>query len=183
MSIFTKIKNLFNKKKDFNKAVKEKVEENVLVEQKKFDDGLKKSSSLINDSIDEILKNFNIIDEKLEEKILETFISFDIGYHSSKKITNAIIDEIKIQNIKDSALIKEIIVDKLIIYYIQGTNVDTCLNIKKDETNVILVSGVNGVGKTTTIAKLAYFFKNKGFSICLIAADTFRAAAVEQLEN
>ncbi|EGZ30839.1 signal recognition particle-docking protein FtsY [Malacoplasma iowae 695] len=97
------------------------------------------------------------------------------------KIVDAIRDEINFQNVKDPKLIKEIIVDKIFTYYIQDTNVNTFLNVKNDRTNVILVTGVNGVGKTTSIAKIANKFKKEKKKILLVAGDTFRAGAVEQL--
>jgi len=94
----------------------------------------------------------------------------------------AIEDEIKYQKVNDVELVKQIIVDKLLVYYIQDSIVDT--NVKlKEGTNVLLVSGVNGVGKTTSIAKLANYFKNQDKSVALIAADTYRAGAVEQLKK
>ncbi|MDR2654385.1 MAG: signal recognition particle-docking protein FtsY [Mycoplasmataceae bacterium] len=184
MTLKEKIKSFFSKKnKNVVESVKEKVEQNTLVEQKKFDEGMKKSSSLLNESINEVLKKTRAIDDSLFEKIEEMFISFDINYSSCKKIINSIIEEIKIQNIKNVELIKQIIIDKLIIYYIQDTNINTSINLKPNQTNTILISGVNGVGKTTSIAKLANYFKSNNYSVCLIAADTFRAGAVAQLDE
>lgn len=151
------------------------------VSQKKFDDGLKKSSSNLSQAIAEISKKYKEVDENLYESIEELLISYDVGVTATMKIVDAIRDEVNFQNVKDPKLIKEIIVDKIFTYYIQDTNVNTFLNVKNDRTNVILVTGVNGVGKTTSIAKIANKFKKDKKKILLVAGDTFRAGAVEQL--
>ena len=151
------------------------------VSQKKFDDGLKKSSSNLSQAIAEISKKYKEVDESLYESVEELLISYDVGVTATMKIVDAIRDEVNFQNVKDPKLIKEIIVDKIFTYYIQDTNVNTFLNVKNDRTNVILVTGVNGVGKTTSIAKIANKFKKDNKKILLVAGDTFRAGAVEQL--
>lgn len=151
------------------------------VSQKKFDDGLKKSSSNLSQAIAEISKKYKELDESLYESVEELLISYDVGVTATMKIVDAIRDEVNFQNVKDPKLIKEIIVDKIFTYYIQDTNVNTFLNVKNDRTNVILVTGVNGVGKTTSIAKIANKFKKDNKKILLVAGDTFRAGAVEQL--
>jgi fused signal recognition particle receptor len=181
MGFFSKLKNLVVHKKTVSKQIKEKNEENSQIEQKKFDQGLYRSSSLLNESINNILKKKRKLDDELIAEIEETLIKFDIGTKSTQKILDAIVDEIKIQNVDDPELIKQIIVDKLFVYYIQDTDINTDINIKNDKLNVILVTGVNGVGKTTTIAKLANRFISQKKSVLLIAGDTFRAGAVAQL--
>jgi fused signal recognition particle receptor len=183
MGFFNKIKDLFSKKKNkVEKAIVEKNAENVIVEQKKFDDGLKSASSNLNSIVNEIAKKYRKIDESLIEELEEYFISFDIGVQASKKIIDAIVEEAKLQNVKDGDLIRQIIIDKLFIYYIQDTDINSEITLKDGETNVILISGVNGVGKTTSIAKLANFFLKINKTVSVIAADTFRAGAVAQLE-
>ncbi len=180
MGFFSKIKEkLF--KKTVTSQIKKKRIENEKIVQEKFDNGLKKSSSLLNESIRNIGKKYVVLNEEIIESIEEALLSFDIGPSSTAKILNSIVEEIKYQNVKDPKLIEEIILDKLFTYYIQNTEVYSELNISKNKLNVILVSGVNGVGKTTSIAKLAYKYKNEGYNVGLIAADTFRAGAVEQL--
>jgi len=184
MGFFSKIKDLFSKKKkDVAEQISEKNKENTLVEQKKFDQGLKKSSSFLNDVVNEISKKYVVVNDELIEKIEEMLIQFDVGYNSTQKILDSIVDEIKYQNVNDPDKIKEIIIDKLFVYYIQNTQTDTGINIDKNKNNVFLISGVNGVGKTTSIAKLAFKYKQDGYKVLIIAGDTFRAAAVEQLEE
>lgn len=149
--------------------------------QKKFDYGLKKSSSMLSKAIAEISKKYKDIDEHLYESIEELLISYDVGTVATNKILIAIKDEINFQNIKKPELIRSIIVDKIFTYYIQDSVISSLLNIRNERTNVILVAGVNGVGKTTSIAKIAYKFKKTNKKILLVAGDTFRAGAVEQL--
>ncbi|MDE6476669.1 MAG: signal recognition particle receptor subunit alpha [Mycoplasmoidaceae bacterium] len=183
MGFFKKLKEAlsFKKKKKVSTQIKKKQEVDSLIEQKKFDDGLKKSSNFLQDSLNEIAKNYVRVDEQLIEKIESFLLQFDIGYASVSKILDSIVEEIKFQNVNDSKLIKEIIVDKLFVYYIQDTDIDNEISLKQNTTNVILVTGVNGVGKTTSIAKLANKFKKDGLKVGLVAGDTFRAGAVEQL--
>ncbi|GHU30759.1 signal recognition particle receptor FtsY [Bacilli bacterium] len=182
MGFFSKLKGLFKRKPDVGKQIAEVNQENEVIEQKKFDEGLKKSASALNQSINNIAKKYRRLDDELIESIEEALISFDIGTSSTKKILEAIVEEIKYQNVTDPDLIKQIIVDKLFIYYIQDTNTNTDMNIIPNKFNVILVTGVNGVGKTTSIAKIAHKYKKAGYKVCLIAADTFRAGAVAQLD-
>ncbi len=183
MGIFNKIKDAlsFKKKNKVSSQIQKKQNENSVIKQEKFDQGLKKSSSFIQDSLNEIAKNYVRVDEQLIEKIENFLLQFDIGYASVHKILDSIVEEIKFQKVDDSKLIKEIIIDKLFIYYIQDTDINSEINIVPDKPNVILVTGVNGVGKTTSIAKLANKFVKEGLKVGLVAADTFRAGAVEQL--
>lgn len=182
MSFFSKIKSLFSRKTKIEKGIAKSIEQKQVIEQTKFDDGLKKSADAITNSLNNIAKKYRQVDDELIDDIESMLLSFDIGTTSTRKILDAIVNEIKYQNVNDPSLIKQIIIDKLFIYYIQDTDIDTSINLKKDTTNVILVSGVNGVGKTTTIAKLAHKYKNKGYNVSLVAGDTFRAGAVAQLE-
>jgi fused signal recognition particle receptor len=184
MGLFSKLKSLIsNKKHHVANEIESKLQENSYVEQKKFDEGLKKSSSSLNSAINNIAKKYVQLDANLIEQIEEALLMYDIGTGSTKKILDAIVNEIKLQNVTDANLIKQIIIDKLFVYYIQDTNVDSELKLVPGQTNVILVTGVNGVGKTTSIAKLTKLFKKQNLEVCMIAADTFRAGAVAQLST
>ena len=120
------------------------------------------------------------IDDDLYEELEEILISSDIGMDSTLDIVDKLKSEIKARKIKESdqiyPLLREIMVDKL-----NENNLDNELNIEDNQLAIILVIGVNGVGKTTTIGKLAHNLKNEGKTVMLAAADTFRAAAIEQL--
>lgn len=151
------------------------------VDQKTFDQGLKKSGGVFKSALDDLVKQHRKVDAAMLESIEEMLIGFDVGTGATMKIMQAIEDEIKYQNVTDASLVKQIIIDKIFVYYIQDTVIENGLKLTKGETNVILVSGVNGVGKTTSIAKIAHYLLDKGMSVCLVAGDTFRAGAVEQL--
>ena len=120
------------------------------------------------------------IDDDMYEELEEILISADIGMDSTLDIVDSLRDEIKRQSIKDSnqiyPVLKDIMIEKL-----DENNLDNNLNIIQNELAIILVIGVNGVGKTTTIGKLAHSLQKEDKSVMLAAADTFRAAAIEQL--
>lgn len=186
MAFFKDWKSKLSEKKKQKKLEKE-VDSNRIYKkednQKKFDESLKKSSNILSSLVSDIVSSHTVINEELFENLQEQLILYDIGYLASEKIVNSIKEEIKLQNITDVKLIASIIVDKLLIYYIQDSDIDTDINLSNDRTNVVLVVGVNGVGKTTSIGKIAYKFKTLNKKVLLVAADTFRAGAVEQLKK
>ncbi|AWX42540.1 signal recognition particle-docking protein FtsY [Metamycoplasma cloacale] len=144
--------------------------------------GMSKSNIAFVDSIKTLQNRHNKIDEEFFEDLEEILIMSDI----SIKLVNIIIEEckneVKNENIVDPKLINEIIADKLFSVYANDSIIDTTLNIDNEGVNVILVVGVNGSGKTTSISKIAKMLINEGKKVLIAAADTFRAAAVEQLE-
>lgn len=124
----------------------------------------------------------NKIDEEFFEDLEEMLIMSDISIKLVQIIINECKKEVRNENITDPKLINEIIADKLFTIYTSNSVVDTTLNIKDDRLNVILVVGVNGSGKTTSISKIAKKLIDEGKKVLIAAGDTFRAAAVEQLE-
>lgn len=143
----------------------------------KIKQGLEKTKESMLGKIKHILNSFTKIDEDLFEQLEETMIMSDIGVETSVKICEELRKKIKEQGITDPACIMELIQD--IVADMMGD--DTELNLAT-KPSVILVIGVNGVGKTTTIGKLCHRLKNEGKKVIVAAADTFRAAAIEQLE-
>jgi fused signal recognition particle receptor len=182
MGLFSKFKDLLSRKKKVSQQIAQVNQEEVKIEQKKFDDGLKKSSTILNEAINKITTKYRRLDDELVENIEETLLFLDIGTSATQKILDAIVNEIKYQNVTDPNLIKQIIIDKLFVYYIQDTDINSDIKLLPNKMNVILVTGVNGVGKTTSIAKLAQRYKSAGHKVCLVAADTFRAGAIAQLD-
>ena len=180
------LKNLINKIKNRkSKKTAEAIEQTTQIaqtDQTKFDEGLKKSGGVLKTALDDLVKKHIKVDQTLLDSIEEMLIGYDVGTGASTKIMQAIEDEIKFQNVDSVELVKQIIIDKIFVYYIQDTVIENGLNLKQGETNVILVSGVNGVGKTTSIAKIAHYLLDKGMKVCLVAGDTYRAGAVEQLQ-
>lgn len=187
MGFFKKIFNKFtNKNDDTVEKISQKNEENRIFKvsdnQKKFDEGLRKSSSTLNDAIVELFTKHENINFEFYEALEEMLIMYDVGYVATTKIVKAIEEEVNYRHVKDPKLIKQILIDKIFTYYIQDTDINTNINLYNDKTNVVLVVGVNGVGKTTSIAKITKYFVDQNKKVLLVAGDTFRAGAVEQLK-
>lgn len=143
----------------------------------KIKENLQKTRENITKKIDSIVKSFTKIDEEFFEELEEILISSDVGVPTSELICEKLRGRVKSQGETDPEKIKELL-KEVIAEIISGENE---LKIET-KPSIILVVGVNGVGKTTTIAKLAHMIKNEGKSVLLAAGDTFRAAASEQLE-
>lgn len=120
------------------------------------------------------------IDDDMFEELEEILISADIGMDTTLAIVDSLRYEIKERNIKDTDQIYPLL-EEIMVRHLDRDNLNNDLNINDNDLAIILVIGVNGVGKTTTIGKLAYNLKNEGKTVMLAAADTFRAAAIEQL--
>lgn len=144
----------------------------------KLKNSLLKTRDNISNKIDRVLANYRTVDEELFEEIEETLISADIGVETTLKIVAQLRDKVKLNNIQDPSKIKNVLAD-ILKENIINDKIDNNLNV--DDKTIILVVGVNGVGKTTTIGKLAIKFKKDGKKVLMVAADTFRAAAIEQL--
>jgi fused signal recognition particle receptor len=139
--------------------------------------GLKKTKDSMMSKIERLLGSFTKIDEELFEELEETLIMCDIGVNTSVKICDELRERVKQKGITDPLMIKDELKD--VITEMMGE--DKPLDIST-VPSVILVIGVNGAGKTTTIGKLAYSLKQQGKKVIVAAADTFRAAAIDQLE-
>ncbi|HZK02243.1 MAG TPA: signal recognition particle-docking protein FtsY [Anaerovoracaceae bacterium] len=146
---------------------------------KRLKDGLSKTKKGITDRVDNLLKSYRKIDEDLFEELEEILITADIGVQTTMEITDDLRDRVRTEKISEPAQIKRLLMEKLT--GILEELPDSQINIDPSPA-IILVVGVNGVGKTTSIAKIAYRFKNKGKNVLLAAGDTFRAAAIDQLK-
>ena len=146
----------------------------------KLKNGLSKTRNAVSSSIDNLINGKAEIDDDLYEELEEILISADIGVETTVQIIDDLRDHIEKNHIRDPKLIKENLItlmkDKL-----ESKNINNELNFEDGKPLVLLVIGVNGVGKTTTIGKLAYNLINEGKTVTLAAADTFRAAAIQQL--
>ncbi len=143
----------------------------------KIGEGLKKTREALVSSVQDVVASFRKIDEEFFEELLETLISCDIGAATAEDICERLKDKVKRQNIQDPEEITELLRES-IAEMMEG---DCSLNLDTKPT-VLLVIGVNGAGKTTTIGKLAHNLKKAGKKVVLGAADTFRAAAIDQLK-
>lgn len=144
----------------------------------KLKSGLSKTKSNIDEKLNEAFSTFRKVDEDLLEELEEILIMSDVGMDTSLEIIDSLRKKIKLENLKDVEEVKEAL-RELIQEILDKQSSELNLNTK---TSVILVIGVNGVGKTTSIGKIANRLKRENKKIVLAAADTFRAAAVEQLE-
>lgn len=138
--------------------------------------GLKKTRETLSGAIDSMLSAFTKVDEELFEELEEILIMADMGMTTAEFICGKLREKVKAERIEDPALIKGAL--REIIVEILGE--DHSLNLQTNPSVIVMI-GVNGAGKTTTIGKLALSLKNQGNSVILGAADTFRAAAIEQL--
>lgn len=142
----------------------------------KIKNGLKKTKDNMVNQMDSMFQSFSKVDEELLEELEEILIMSDVGVSTSMKIRERLSEEIKKQKISDPAMVKELL-KEIVTEMLSGGEE---LNIRT-RPSIILVIGVNGVGKTTTIGKMAAHLQTKGKSVILGAADTFRAAAIDQL--
>lgn len=144
----------------------------------KLKQGLSKTKESFNEKVNSVFKNFRKVDEELLEELEEALIMSDVGMDTSVKIIDELRDKIKSEKIEDPELVKQALREQ-----IEGVFNSVDSDLKLDtKPSVILVVGVNGAGKTTSIGKIANNLKNDGKKVVIAAADTFRAAAVEQLE-
>ncbi|MCD1025261.1 signal recognition particle-docking protein FtsY [Enterococcus sp. SMC-9] len=150
--------------------------------QEKYDKGLKKSRKTFGQRLNELFANFRSVDEAFFEEVEETLIGADVGFEAAMKIADDLRQEVKLQNVKKPAEVQNVMIEKLVDLYDEaGSDEVNTLNIQPNGLTVMLFVGVNGVGKTTSIGKLAYEYKQAGKKVLLAAADTFRAGAIDQL--
>ncbi|MDT6980784.1 signal recognition particle-docking protein FtsY [Levilactobacillus zymae] len=149
-----------------------------------YDQGLAKTRHTFGERLNALLANFRHVDESFFDDLEETLIGADVGFDMAVKLSDELRDEVKLQNAKKSADVQNVIVEKMVEIYDQAGSQEesNALNFAKEGPTVILFVGVNGVGKTTTIGKMANRYHQAGKKVLLAAADTFRAGATEQLD-
>ena len=170
MGLFDKFKKILNVS---NKEEKKDVE--------LYDKGLEKTRKEFVSKLNLLTMKYNKIDESYFEELEEILIMADIGVNTVMKFIDRLKNRVKKENITSANDLKEIIVDEMFIIYVNENIIVNKINFSNDGPTVLLFVGVNGVGKTTTIGKLAYKLKNERKKVLLIAGDTFRAGAVEQI--
>src|SRR5690625_2476010 len=145
---------------------------------------MKKTRQSFTEKINDLMARYRQVDEDFFEELEEALIMSDVGVMTAMDLIDELKFEVKRRNIKDTHDVKDVISEKLVdIYYNEDDSEIENLNILDNELTVILVVGVNGVGKTTSIGKLAAQLKEDGKKVVLAAGDTFRAGAIEQLEE
>lgn len=153
-------------------------------DQIKFTEGLEKSRSTFGERLNRLFANFRSVDEDFFEDLEDTLIESDVGFDMAVNLTDQLRDEVKLQNAKSKDDVQNVIIKKMIDIYDQnGNDENTEIHFADRGPTVILFVGVNGVGKTTTIGKMANMYKQQGKKVLLAAADTFRAGAIQQLDE
>lgn len=188
MGLFSKIKNIFSKQEEIKEKINEEEIDNSeeleeAKETQKYVEGLSKSRDNFVSKLSLLGIKYTKISDEFYDELEEILITADIGVNTVMDFVDRLKKRVKSENITDFEYLKEVIVDELFMIYVGNDILSSKLNIKDGETNVVLFVGVNGVGKTTSIAKIANKFKNDGKKIMLIAGDTFRAGAVNQLNE
>lgn len=169
MSFFNRLKSKFTKKEEEAKSYKE---------------GMNKTRQSFTEKLNDLVARYRQVDEEFFEELEETLIMADVGVMTVMDLIDELKFEVQRKNIKNPKLVNEVISEKLVeIYYNGEDDSISKINIQDDSLTVILVVGVNGVGKTTSIGKLAARLKSEGKKVVLAAGDTFRAGAIEQLEE
>jgi fused signal recognition particle receptor len=168
MSFFKKLKDKFTQSSD-----------NVT---EKFKDGLSKTRNNFTSKVNDLVARYRKVDEDFFEELEEILIGADVGFDTVMELIDELKMEVKRRNIQDTEEIQPVISEKLVEIYQGDNDDDSSLNIQENGLTVILFVGVNGVGKTTTIGKMAHMLKEEGKNVVLAAGDTFRAGAIEQLE-
>lgn len=164
----------------FFKKLKEKITGTNETVTEKFKDGLSKTRNSFTSKVNDLVARFREVDEEFFEELEELLLQADVGVETVMELVDQLRWEVQRKNIKSTEGIQSVISEKLVEIYKDGEEINTELNMQDDLT-VILMVGVNGVGKTTTIGKLAARLKEEGKTVMLAAGDTFRAGAIDQL--
>ena len=169
MGLFNKFKNIFSKKEE--------------KEVETYEKGLEKTRKEFTSKIGILNSKYKKVSPEYFEELEEILIMADIGVNTVMEFIDKLKKRVKHENITDSNDLKEVIIDEMFIIYVNNQIVVNKINYSESGPTVVLFVGVNGVGKTTTIAKIAHKLDNEGKKVLMVAADTFRAGAVEQLNE
>ena len=196
MGFFNKIKNMFkgneemeveqstdfvekNKKEEISPVEDKKEEKSIKV----YEKGLTKSREGFVSKLVNLTNKYKKITDEYFDELEEILIMADIGVNTVMDFMDRLRDRVKSESITDPSILKEIIVDELFIIYVNDEVISNKIQYREDGPTVVLFIGVNGVGKTTTIAKIGNKMVDEGKKVLMVGADTFRAGAVEQLRE
>ena len=169
MGLFDKIKNIFSDKKEIN--------ENTV----KYEEGLSKTRVEFTSKLGKLSKKYKEVTSDYFDELEEILIMADVGVNTVMEFMDRLKDRVKKEHITDTDMLKEVIVDELFVIYVEGEILTNKIKFNENGPTVLLFVGVNGVGKTTSIAKLGYLLKKQGKKVLFVVGDTFRAGAKEQL--
>ena len=183
MGLFSKIKNAFIKQEEKEDKKLTEIEKEEKIETEKYISGLSKSRDNFVNKLSLLGIKYTKINDEFYDELEEILITADAGINTVMSFTDKLRKRVKSENITDFEYLKEVIVDELLMIYVGNDILTSKLNLKDNELNVVLFVGVNGVGKTTSIAKIANKLKKDNKKVMVIAGDTFRAGAVNQLKE
>ncbi|MFE7061926.1 signal recognition particle-docking protein FtsY [Bacillus haimaensis] len=166
----------------FFKKLKEKITFQTESVSEKFKEGLTKTRDSFSGKVNDLVARYRKVDEDFFEELEEILIGADVGVNTVMELIDELRMEVKRRNIQDPREVQAVISEKLVEIYEAGEDISPRINMQEEGLTVILVVGVNGVGKTTSIGKLSNKLKQDGKKVLLAAGDTFRAGAIEQLE-
>ena len=167
MGLFSYLKSKFSKKENSTK----------------YEKGLAKSRAAFADRLEDLSKRYKKVDNSYFEELEQILIEADVGVALTLKLVENLLDKSQKEGISEPSKINEELIDQMFVSYVEGgESITNEIQFAEEGPTVLLVEGVNGVGKTTSIAKLAHRYMQKGKKVMLVAADTFRAGAVEQLK-
>lgn len=167
---------------NFFKKLKEKITQQTDAVTEKFKQGLSKTRDSFAGRVNDLIARYRKVDEEFFEELEEILIAADVGVTTVMELIDELKMEVKRRNIQETKEMQAVISEKLVDIYKGSDDQPATLNMQANGLTVILFVGVNGVGKTTTIGKLAHKLKSEGKTVLLAAGDTFRAGAIEQLE-
>ena len=183
MGLFSKIKNAFIKQEEKEDKKLTEIEKEEKIETEKYISGLSKSRDNFVNKLSLLGIKYTKINDEFYDELEEILITADVGINTVMSFTDRLRKRVKSENITDFEYLKEVIVDELLMIYVGNDILTSKLSLKDNELNVVLFVGVNGVGKTTSIAKIANKLKKDNKKVMVIAGDTFRAGAVNQLKE
>ena len=185
MGLFNKIKEMFKTEKVTDKEVvtEAKIDTETKKEVKIYEKGLTKSREGFVSKLANLTNKYRTINDEYFDELEEILIMADIGVNTVMDFIDRLKDRVSKEKIDDPKILKEVIVDELFIIYVNDEVLINKINENNNGPTVVLFIGVNGVGKTTTIAKIAHKYKEEGKKVLLVGADTFRAGAVSQLDE
>ncbi|MBG9979817.1 signal recognition particle-docking protein FtsY [Facklamia sp. DSM 111018] len=179
MGLFDRIKRAFTGEDKVVKDQIEEKEEQIVFE--KYDRGMEKTRKSFSDKISDLFTGWREVDEDFYDDLEEVLIGADVGFQMTLALTDAIRDAVEEQNVHKPEDVKRVMLEEMVAIYEKDGQASVDLIENPNGPTVVLFVGVNGVGKTTSVGKIAYNLKQSGHKVLMAAADTFRAGAVEQL--
>ncbi|MHA6567725.1 signal recognition particle-docking protein FtsY [Aerococcus urinae] len=184
MGLFDRIKQAFTGEDPLvAEQAKNREEEEEKIVFEKYDKGVEKTRKSFSERMNDLFADFREVDEEFFDDLEEALITSDVGFDMTLALSDAVREEVQRRNVTKGEDVKNTVIEEMVKIYEKGQDGSVSLKENPDGPTVMLFVGVNGVGKTTTIAKVAHHYISQGKKVLLAAGDTFRAGAVEQLNT